>query len=99
MAGEIGGFVGGVGQLYAAGFAASAGVNLRFDDDYGSAETLGSGAGFVFGEGDFAAGDGDTVASKDGFSLIFVNLHCGGPSAGETWSGAPVLEFMPFAKH
>jgi hypothetical protein len=62
-------------EFYAAGFAAATSVNLRFDDDDGSAQALGSGAGFVLAEGDFAAGSGDAVAGEDRFRLIFVNLH------------------------
>ena len=33
VAGDVGGFVGRARELYAAAFAAAAGVNLRFDDD------------------------------------------------------------------
>ena len=74
-AGDVGGFVGRVREFDAAGFTAATGVNLRFDDDDGSAEALSGGAGFFLAEGDFAARSRDAVAGENRFRLIFVNLH------------------------
>jgi hypothetical protein len=74
-AGDFGGFVGGMRELDATGFASAAGVDLRFDDDDGSAKALGGGAGFFLAESDFAAGSRDAIASENRFRLIFVNLH------------------------
>src|ERR1700733_10724384 len=74
-AGDFGGFVGRMRELYAAGFAAATGMDLRFDDHDRSAQALGGGAGFFLAEGDFAAWSGDAIASENRFRLIFVNLH------------------------
>ena len=75
LSGVSRGFVRRFGELYAAGFAAAAGVNLRFHDDNGSAQALGDGARFVFLEDDFAARDGHAEFGEDRFGLIFVDLH------------------------
>src|SRR5208282_1940314 len=64
-----------MGELDAAGFAASAGVNLRFDHDDVGFETSGAFASFFPGESHFPAGRGYAIAGEDGFGLIFVNLH------------------------
>ena len=60
--GDVRRFLGGARQFDAAGFAAPARVNLRFDDDHRSFEALGAFPGFVLGECDFAARRGDAVA-------------------------------------
>ncbi len=73
--GDFGGPVRRMCQLYSAGFAASAGMNLRFDDDYIGLEAVRTFAGFFLGKGDFATRGGDAVACEDSFSLVFVNLH------------------------
>ena len=70
-----GGFVGRSGQLHAAGFAASACVNLRLHDDHGRSEPLRHGARFVLFEHDFAARHRNAELREDGLRLIFVNLH------------------------
>ena len=75
VAGDVRGFVGRMGELYAAGFAAPTRMNLRFHDDDGRAEPLRGRARLFLGESDFTAGSRDAVASQDRFGLIFVNLH------------------------
>ena len=62
-------------ELYAAAFAAAAGVDLRLDDDDVGLEALRGFAGFFLGEGHFAARSGDAVAREDRLGLILVNLH------------------------
>src|SRR5262249_46961451 len=89
VAGDFSGFVGGVGQLYAAGFAAAAGMDLRLHNDDITLKSGGSLAGFFLGESDFAARRGDSVTRQDRFRLILVNLH----------RASIMLEFCGIAKH
>jgi hypothetical protein len=74
-AADFGGFIGRMREFYTAGFAATTGVDLRFNNDDWSAEALGGGAGFFLAESDFAAGSGNAVAGEYRLRLIFVNLH------------------------
>ena len=71
------GFVGVLDDLDASAFAASAGVDLGFDDD-GASESLGGRFGFGYGVSHFAARHGHAVARKQGFGLVFVDLHVDG---------------------
>ncbi len=77
VAGEIGGFIGGLRQFYAAPFAAATGMDLRFDDNDVDmrSQTVGRLARFFPGEDDFAAGSGHAVARQNRLRLILVNLH------------------------
>jgi hypothetical protein len=49
-------------------------VDLGFDDD-GASELVGGGFGFDYGVRHFAAGHGHAVARKQGFGLVFMDLH------------------------
>ena len=68
-----------LGDLDAAALAASAGVDLRLDDDDGLARLLlhpgNRGVGFVDAERGLADGDGNTVALQQLLALILVNLQ------------------------
>ena len=77
LAGEIGGFVGRFREFYAAAFAAASRVNLRFHDYDLGAQAFGYCAGFVFFVHYFAARDRNAKFRKDGFGLVFVDLHAG----------------------
>ena len=79
VAGDVGGFVGGVRQLDAAGFAAPTGVNLRlYDDDVGVRSQAVRGlARFFLAESDFTAWSRDAVTRQNCLRLILVNLHRG----------------------
>ena len=68
-------FVGILRELDAAAFAASAGMNLRLDDDRAAAEPSGDLTGFVRRERDLAARHGHAVLFEERFGLIFVNFH------------------------
>jgi hypothetical protein len=83
------GFVGRVRELDAAGFAATASVNLRFDNDYVGFESGRAFAGFFLGKSHFATRSRDTVARENGFGLILMDLH----------RGPVVLEFWCRPKH
>jgi hypothetical protein len=50
-------------------------VNLRFNNDKVGLEPRRAFAGFFFGESDFSAGGGHTIACQDSFGLVLVNLH------------------------
>ena len=87
-----GGVIGGMDHLDAAGFAASAGVDLGFD--YGAAaELLGGGAGFGGGGRHPALRHGYAVTGEYLFGLIFVQLHF------FSWPGGPAraVGCFPFA--
>ena len=62
-------------DLDAAAFAASARMNLRFDDDGFPAERDRSVPGFFRREDDAAFRERDGVLSEDLLALVFVNLH------------------------
>src|SRR4029079_4469291 len=62
-------------QLDAAALAATACVNLRFDDPNGTAERLRRIDRFVDGKGRHAARNRHPVTAKNFFTLIFVDLH------------------------
>ena len=68
-------FRGILGDLDAAALAASAGVDLRFDDD-AAAELLRRRLGFVDGERHFASGHRNAVPGQERLGLIFVDFHC-----------------------
>jgi hypothetical protein len=51
-------------------------VDLGFDDD-GASEPLGGGFGFGYGMNHFAPRHWHAVARKQGFGLVFVDLHVG----------------------
>ena len=69
------GFGARLGELDAAGLAASAGMNLRLDDGNGAAKALGDVVSFFGSKCHFPAGDRHAVFRKDCFSLVFVNLQ------------------------
>ena len=75
VARETLGLVGRLGQLDAAAFPASAGVDLRLHDDEVSAETTRDFAGLGGVEGDFAARHRDAVPRENGLGLILVDFH------------------------
>ncbi len=56
-------------------FAAPAGVDLGFDDEFGTAEFPGRRRGFFRGGGDPAGGAGDVEAIKEFLGLVFVDVH------------------------
>src|SRR5262249_44641195 len=66
-------------DLHSAALAATASVDLRFDDDERIAglrcEALRGGFRLVHGEGWIAFGNGDTVLGEDLFALVLVDLH------------------------
>jgi len=68
------GFVGIFDDFDASAFAASPGVNLGFDND-GSAEFVRGHFGFDYGMSHLAAGHRYAIARKQGFGLIFMDLH------------------------
>ena len=69
------GFVGVLGQLHAAALAASAGMNLRLDDDGAAAEPPGNLAGLGRVERHLALRNGHAIPREDGLGLIFVDFH------------------------
>ena len=73
---QLGRFVGRLGELDAAAFAAAAGVDLRLHDD-AAAELVRDEARFVRRVDDFTARRRDAVVAKDLFRLIFVHFHGG----------------------
>src|SRR5581483_3972346 len=78
LAREFGGFVGGLGQLHASAFAASASVDLRFyNNAFGSRreQPLCGFERFIFGDGHLAARNCDAIFREDALSLILVNFH------------------------
>ena len=93
VAGDVGGFVGGMRELDAAGLAAAAGMDLRLYDNDGRFQAMRAFAGLFLREGNFAARDSDAVAGENRFGLILVNLH---RVSWSVWlgSGQPVLEFF-----
>ena len=68
-------FLGRFGELYAAAFAAAAGVDLRFDDDDVGAKLACRRFGLFGCARDDAARNGNAVLFQNGFTLIFVNFH------------------------
>ena len=58
-----------------AAFATAARVNLRFDDDYISAEFFCCGLGFFRCAGNDAARNGNAEFFQNGFTLVFVDFH------------------------
>jgi len=74
------GFLAGLGYLHAAALAAASGVNLRLDDDAGSAldkQLAGHRGGFLQRVRHLALGHGNAVLGQDLLCLILVNLHVG----------------------
>ena len=98
LAGEVRGFVGGMRELHAAGFAAAAGVDLRLDDHDGRAESLRGLARFFLGEGDFAARRGHAEARRS-LSPDTREFSSRSVFRVAAKSGQPVLEFAASAKH
>ena len=72
---DLFGFFGRFRQFYAAAFAASARVNLRFDDNNVSAEFFRRRFGFFGRRRDDSARHRNAVIFKKFFPLIFVYLH------------------------
>ena len=68
------GFVGVLGDLDAAAFAAAAGVDLRLDH-HAAAERFGRRFRFFRRERHLAARHRDVVLGQDGLGLILVNFH------------------------
>src|SRR5204863_5742667 len=75
LLGDALGFVRRFRELDAASLAATAGVNLRLDDDHGAAETFGNRGRFSGIENDFAARNGNTESGENGLGLVLVNLQ------------------------
>ena len=69
------GFIRRFRELHAAGFAAAAGVNLRFHDDNLGSQALRHRARVVRFENHFAARHGHAEFREDRLGLVFVNLH------------------------
>ena len=79
-AGKLLGLVGRLGELDAAALAASAGMDLRFDDHDMAARAAQAArdlAGFRSAEGHVTSRDGHAVARENCFRLILVNFHDG----------------------
>jgi len=57
--------------------AATAGMDLRFDDPNRTAKVLSQLYRFYDGVRDPAARDGDAVLGQDAFCLVLVNIHAG----------------------
>ena len=77
VAGNIGGFLCGTRQLYAAAFAAAARVDLRLDHANVGFQTLRGLQCFFLGESDLAAGSGDAITREYCFGLVLVDFHEG----------------------
>jgi hypothetical protein len=78
LLGILVGLFDGLGQLDAAALAATAGVDLRFDDDDRVAsreQRLGGVVGLFDGGGHLAAGHGDAVFAEDFLGLVLVDFH------------------------
>src|SRR5271169_7012727 len=76
-------------EFYATGFAAAAGMDLRFYNHYAGSESCCAFAGFFLGKSHFPAWSSDTVTRENGLGLILMNLH----------RGSVVLEFWCRRKH
>ena len=74
VAGFLPGVAGVVGELHAAGLAASARQDLRLDDDL-AAEFLRSRAGFLGSRREPALRDWDAEAAKQLLALVLVEIH------------------------
>ena len=74
VAGFLPGVAGVVGELHAAGLAASARQDLRLDDDL-AAELLRSRAGFLGSRREPAFRDWDAEAAKQLLALVLVEIH------------------------
>jgi len=84
FAGDVRSFLGGVHQMHAAleavhesPLAASACMDLGFDDEAFAAKRGGGSGGFLAGAGNGAAGGGDAVFEEKFFGLVFVDVHVG----------------------
>ncbi len=80
LLGDDGGLGGILRDFDAATLAASAGVNLRFDD-HAAADVLRGRLGFGDGERHLPARHGDIVFGQDGLGLILVDFHFGAVAA------------------
>ena len=81
LRGVIAGFLGGVGELDAAGLHPAAAEDLRFDDDR-TAELRG-GLGGLFGGGrELPFRERDTVAGEDLLRFVLVEPHARPPRSG-----------------
>ncbi len=80
LLGDDGCFIGILRDFDAAALAASAGVNLRFDDD-AAADVFRGRLGFGDGERHLPARHRDFVFGQDGLGLILVDFHFGAVAA------------------